>query len=145
MIKQSKKYPGLFATPAGYAFHRIADPATNQYIWLSLNPYTDKDGYLYVRTTGNKSVRIHQLVMESFGPERPSPKHVIRHLDDNKRNNAITNLRWGTHRQNCWDAIHNGTHTSVRNTLVRYMVGNQTRYRSVRKNTPAPAAHQRTA
>jgi len=39
---------------------------------------------------------VHQLVMITFGPPRPFPyKHyVITHLDKDKKNNNISNLKW---------------------------------------------------
>lgn len=43
---------------------------------------------------------LHQLVMECWGPKQPSPIHIIDHIDRNKRNNDISNLRWVTHSEN---------------------------------------------
>jgi len=39
---------------------------------------------------------IHQLVMNTFGPARPYPpnSYVITHIDRNKKNNHISNLKW---------------------------------------------------
>lgn len=43
---------------------------------------------------------VHQLVMECWGQPRPSEDYIIDHIDRNKQNNNITNLRWVTHSQN---------------------------------------------
>lgn len=45
---------------------------------------------------------IHRLVAETFvsGYE---PGKVVDHIDRNPKNNAATNLRWVTQRENCWN------------------------------------------
>lgn len=42
----------------------------------------------------------------------PLPKQVCRHLDDDIRNNNLTNLKWGTQKENVADAIKNGKRTT---------------------------------
>lgn len=43
---------------------------------------------------------LHQLVMECWGRKQPSPEYVIDHIDRNKLNNDISNLRWVTPKEN---------------------------------------------
>lgn len=43
---------------------------------------------------------LHQLVMECWGAKRPSPNHIIDHIDRNKLNNNIENLRWVSYSEN---------------------------------------------
>lgn len=58
------------------------------------------DGRYYNRT-------VHSLVAEAFHGPRPHG-HEVRHLDDDRFNNHVSNLAYGTHRDNMQDAIRNG-------------------------------------
>ena len=51
---------------------------------------------------------VHQLVLETYDGERPSDRHVSRHLNGNKLDNRIENLRWGTQVENCADRARHG-------------------------------------
>lgn len=51
--------------------------------------------------------KIHILVLESFVCPRPEGM-ISRHLDDNKNNNNLENLCWGTYTDNENDKIING-------------------------------------
>jgi hypothetical protein len=51
---------------------------------------------------------VHKLVLEAF--DRPRPKGMqARHLDGNPSNNKISNLRWGTAKENAEDKRRHGT------------------------------------
>lgn len=54
-----------------------------------------------------KNVKIHRLVAEAYIPN-PDNLPVVMHLDDNPSNNRVENLRWGTQKQNVYDAINKG-------------------------------------
>lgn len=64
-------------------------------------------GYLVVTLSrGKRSKRVrlvHALVMESFEGPRP-PKYDVCHGDNDKRNNALTNLRYDTREGNLQDS-----------------------------------------
>lgn len=66
-------------------------------------PYMTSTGYLYVvmRRDGlKKAVGVHRLVAESFlGPE-PFPGAQVAHLDGDRLNNHVSNLRWVTRSEN---------------------------------------------
>lgn len=52
---------------------------------------------------------VHQLVMDLFGPPKPSGKHVvILHKDNNGENNRLSNLEWGTRSENVQQAHDDG-------------------------------------
>lgn len=57
----------------------------------------DKPSYKY----------LHRLIAEEFIPN-PDNLPVVRHLNDDPRDNHVDNLAWGTQRDNMYDCIENG-------------------------------------
>lgn len=56
--------------------------------------YIDADGYLVTRTDRNTSaLRVHRLIMEEYLGRKLTEQEVIHHVDLNKLNNDISNLR----------------------------------------------------
>jgi len=55
-------------------------------------------GYLRV-TIDDKAVGVHTLVAKAFIPN-PDNKPEVDHIDGDKKNNHVDNLRWVTHREN---------------------------------------------
>lgn len=54
-----------------------------------------------------RTTRVHVLVLEAF--DRPRPKGAVcRHLDGNPINNHLSNLAWGTHKENTEDRKRHG-------------------------------------
>jgi hypothetical protein len=64
-------------------------------------------------------VRVHSVVMLAFKGVRP-PGLEVRHLDGNPKNNALSNLAYGTASQNRMDAYeHGGRPTGQRCHLAK--------------------------
>ena len=62
--------------------------------------YLFKDGHRYIKY-------IHQLVAQTFiGPQLNLD---VRHLDGDRSNNCLTNLSYGTRKENMADALSHGT------------------------------------
>lgn len=56
-----------------------------------------KDGYLHIHF-GDKNYYVHRVIAETF-LENPENKRTVDHIDRNRSNNAVKNLRWFTHKE----------------------------------------------
>jgi hypothetical protein len=79
-----------------------------EYRYLSGRP--DQVGYiqyeLYDADSKRKNIRGHVIVMQAF-VGLPKAGQIICHYDDVKTNNALENLRYGTHKDNGLDRVRN--------------------------------------
>jgi len=74
--------------------------------WRQLRPASQPNGARYV-SIRRRSRLVHHLVLEAFVGPCPDGMECC-HLDDDRTNNRLENLRWDTHRSNCADALRNG-------------------------------------
>ena len=81
--------------------------------WHLLKPWQDQRGYLRIKLRGSsgrtQSRLVHRMILEAFVGLRPQ-SYECRHLNDDKSDNRIANLRWGTRRENIEDAKRFGGH-----------------------------------
>jgi hypothetical protein len=56
---------------------------------------------------GGRVVQVARLMLEAFVSPPPSLTHKTRHLDDNREHNVLSNLTWGTQKDNVQDALRN--------------------------------------
>lgn len=85
-----------------------------------LNGLVNGDGYVVMYFPGHQgrrqhAHRVHVLVALAFHGQPPKGLEV-RHLDGNGANNALSNLRYGTHSENMRDSVAHGTHKEARKT-----------------------------
>lgn len=75
----------------------------------------DKGYWIVTLTKPKRLYRVHRLMAAAFLPN-PDELPLVRHLDDDKDNNTLDNLAWGTVSDNQRDSVLNGTHASTRKT-----------------------------
>ena len=79
---------------------------------IYLQPVRRSSGYLIVNLTGGgkrKQVLIHKAVLRAFVGE-PQPGQQSCHSNRNRTDNKLTNLRWGTAKENHMDKERHGTY-----------------------------------
>jgi hypothetical protein len=77
-----------------------------------LTPVKTQYGYHQVSlcVNGKKFSRlVHRLVAYAFIGPQPSPEYDVLHWDGDKTNNALSNLRWGTPKDNNDDQVRHNT------------------------------------
>ena len=78
----------------------------------------NRDGYPTVRLSRDgvtSTVYVHDLVAAAFLGEKPNGQEV-RHIDDLKANCHVSNLAFGTRRENLLDAVRNGRNRNSNKT-----------------------------
>lgn len=80
--------------------------------WCNLKE--DKDGYVVVKLSKDgvtKIYPVHRLVATTF-IRNPVDNEEVDHLDCNRKNNEVSNLRWVTHSENVSRIFETGNHVS---------------------------------
>lgn len=80
--------------------------------WRIKAIHKDRDGYwcAWLRKENRSHKRfVHTLVLEAFVGSRPGPKSQCRHLNGVRTDNRLTNLKWGTAKENARDKVRHGT------------------------------------
>lgn len=76
-------------------------------------------GYPYINLCKDgvaKATYVHELVLTAFVGPRPSPSHYARHLNDDPKQNHVSNLAWGTPSENSYDKARNGNDYHAKRT-----------------------------
>ena len=79
----------------------------------------DKYGYLTVHLRNgrnSRSAKVHRLVAIAFIPNTEN-KPTVDHVNGDKRNNHISNLRWATQSEQQLNAIRNGNRVACANRV----------------------------
>lgn len=78
---------------------------------------TEDKSYCYVRLyndSGGTTIGLGRLMLLTFVGPPPNEKAVCRHKDGDFRRCVVSNLEWGSHSDNCMDAVRHGTHRSTK-------------------------------
>lgn len=98
-LKEVPDFPGYLATSDGRIL--IVRQVSGYYVdRYAITPLT-VNGKNYGKTT-------HSLILSAFKGKRPDGMQAC-HNDGNRNNNHISNLRWGTRRENIEDKYKHGT------------------------------------
>ncbi len=111
VIKTIPKFPGYAIDESGNVWSRWTKGGFISSTWKKLRIYKPKNGYHAVQLTRNKIPHyktIHRLLLETFVGDCPLGCET-RHLDGDKTNNHLSNLKWGTHLENVDDRAKHGT------------------------------------
>lgn len=94
MIKDIPGYEGLYTIDEDGGIKNVGDKSLT---WT----YGDR-GYASITLTKDRTkkiFRVHRLVAIAF-IENPDEKPQVDHIDENKANNCVYNLRWCTNKEN---------------------------------------------
>lgn len=96
MRKSISDYPDYSISSSGKVYYK------DRLLRVSYN----NCGYQRVKID-NKRYFVHRLVAKTFIPN-PHNYPIVMHLDNNKTNNRVSNLKWGTYSQNTLQAYNQG-------------------------------------
>lgn len=89
-------------------FGRFYNTRTNKFVKPT---HGDGQGHKAVKANGRQEYA-HRLIAEMF-IDNSNNDPIVRHLDDDKENNDLSNLAWGTQLDNHMDCVRNGNYIPV--------------------------------
>jgi len=101
-------YPNYLIYPSG----KVYSKASKRYLkkWLGNRGY-------YCYTIEKRNILVHRLIAEHF-IENPDNKPFVDHIDRNRTNNKLNNLRWATRSENNQNtAVQKNNKIGIKNIL----------------------------
>lgn len=87
-----------------------------------LRKWIDKKGYYNVSITNSDNIRynkkVHRLVADAFIPNDDVSRVEIDHIDTNRLNNNVSNLRWVTHKENM---------NNIKSVIKQYLISSDSK------------------
>jgi len=119
MWKPVVGYEGTYEVSAELQQVRSLDRVTShgrRIKGTTLKVQTQDTGYktvmLYKGQRGSTR-SLHTIIAKAFIGPAPEGKPFVLHRDDDKANNTLSNLYYGTSAENCDDMVRNGTHRQI--------------------------------
>ena len=112
VMREIPGFPGQFVTEDGLVYSTRSGALKQKSMRLH-------NGYYRVNLQDNSApvktvvVPVHKLVLDVFVGPRPEG-YVCRHLNGNPLDNRLTNICWGTPKENAQDSIRHGTAVCLR-------------------------------
>jgi hypothetical protein len=110
---QIRNFPGYFIEPCGDVWSTRRHPHGVR-LTSTTNSYT---GYVSVglyKGDEQKRMYIHRLLLLTFVGDPPPGKPFALHADGTRDNNVLSNLRWGSAKDNHDDSVRHGTAPHLR-------------------------------
>lgn len=95
-----------YVTPSG----KIYTDYSNGNFLLRKNFVNKHNGYVYTNINLKGKIvqrRLHRIIAKAYIPNK-SDGDIVMHLDNNKQNNTLSNLKWGTISENTKQAFDDG-------------------------------------
>ena len=124
----------------GYFITDFGDVAQIQFVDGKLKSFflmrqeETKDGYCRVEIN-HKHYSIHRLVYQTWSNDVLNPELTIDHIDANRKNNHISNLRQVSQKDNIQNALSHGNFGHNHNTKIKVfddITGKETMFNSVK-------------
>jgi len=99
-VRPIAEYPGFYIAKDGEVFSTVRGNGV-----IKRKYSFTREGYKRITLTqdGN-ALRLHREVLKAFD-RPPKEGEICRHLDGNPGNNHISNLKWGTTKENAQDCL----------------------------------------
>lgn len=114
--RQIKDFPDYAVSNFGRV-KRIVDSKNGKRAGLIRRLANGRGGYMTIMLTNEEGRRlkmVNVLVIEAFGPPRPSSDHECHHKDSVRNNNNIENLEWFTKPENISHAVAIGNKVGIK-------------------------------